>query len=125
MQNEIELIFHNADRNTELQRSSFLALQDPPRVRLKDGEHLFVLWDRLALEQTPVALVNLTHSVCEVVLDLIDLPRRCPFCGQLRKNCFNAADTLSAAYKIVLDMHLTGASGFPNLVEPPLDGFLQ
>ena len=48
-------------------------------VRLKDGEHLFVLWDRLALERTPVALVNLTRSVCGLVVDLIDLTRRHPF----------------------------------------------
>ena len=39
------------------------AFRDPPRVHLKDGEYLFVLWDCLALEKTPVDLVDLPHSV--------------------------------------------------------------
>ena len=39
----------------------------------KDGEHLFVLWDCLALEKTPIDLVDLPHSVHDEVRDLIDL----------------------------------------------------
>ena len=54
MQYELVRIFHNADRNTEFHRATCLAFRDPPRVRLKDGEYLFVLWDCLALEKTPV-----------------------------------------------------------------------
>ena len=43
MQYELVLIFRNADRNTEFHRATCLAFRDPPRVRLKDGEYLFVL----------------------------------------------------------------------------------
>ena len=63
MQDEAELIFHNADRHTEFHRATCLAFRDPPRVRLKDGEYLFVLWDRPALEKTPVDMVDLPHRV--------------------------------------------------------------
>ena len=63
MQDEAELIFHNADRHTEFHRATCLAFRVPPRVRLKDGEYLFVLWDRLALEKTPVDMVDLPHRV--------------------------------------------------------------
>ena len=50
-----------------------LPFGDPPRVRLKDGEYLFVLWDCLALKKTPTDLVNLPHSVHGEVLDFINL----------------------------------------------------
>ena len=73
MQYELVLIFRNADRNTEFHRATCLAFRDPPRVRLKDGEYLFVLWDCLALEKTPIDLVDLPHSVHDEVFDLIDL----------------------------------------------------
>ena len=43
-------IFRNADRNTEFHRATCLAFRDPPRVRLKDGEYLFVLWTRIIHE---------------------------------------------------------------------------
>ena len=42
-------------------------------MRLKDGEYLFVLWDCLALEKTPIDLVDLPHSIHDEVRDLIDL----------------------------------------------------
>ena len=73
MQYELVLIFNNADWNTEFHHATCLAFRDPPRVRLKDGEHLFVLSDRLALEKTPVDLVDLPHSMHDEVRDLIDL----------------------------------------------------
>ena len=73
MQYELVRIFRNADRNTEFHRATCLAFRDPPRVRLKDGEYLFVLWDCLALEKTPIDLVDLPHSVHDEVRDLIDL----------------------------------------------------
>ena len=62
--------FDNADQ-VHVHRTTCLAFRDPPRVRLKDGEYLFVLWDCLALEKTPVDLVDLPHSVQGEVLDLI------------------------------------------------------
>ena len=83
------------------------------------------MWDRLALEKTPVDLVDLPHSVLEEVRDLIDLPGWFPLCGQFQKECFNAADKFSPVSKIGFDMLWSDASGFPNLVEPPLDGYLQ
>ena len=49
------------------------------RVRLKDGEHLFVLWDRLAFENTLIDLVDLPHCVCEEVTGRLDLPGWHPF----------------------------------------------
>ena len=66
-------IFNNANWNTEFHRATCLAFRDPPRVRLKDGEYLFVLWDCLALEKTPIDLVDLPHSIHDEVRDLIDL----------------------------------------------------
>ena len=65
MQHEAVLIFQNADRNTEFHRATCLAFRDPPRVRPKEGEHLFAPWDRLAFEKVPVAPVDLPHSVRE------------------------------------------------------------
>ena len=94
-------------------------------MRFKDGEYLFVAWDRLALENTLVELVDLPHSELEEVLDLIDLPGWFPLCGKFQKECFNAADKFSAVSKIGLDMLWNGASGFPNLVEQLHEGFLQ
>ena len=73
MQYELVLIFNNADWNTQFHWATCLAFRDPPRVRLKDGEYLFVLWDCLALEKTPIGLVDLPHSVHDEVRDLIDL----------------------------------------------------
>ena len=72
-------------------------------MRFKDGEYLFVVWDRLALEKTPVDLVDLLHSVLEEVRDLIDLPAWFPLCDQFHKECFDAADKFSAGFKIGLD----------------------
>ena len=92
MQYELVLIFRNADRNTEFHWAPCLAFRDPPRVRLKDGEYLFVLWDCLALEKTLINLVDLPHSVHDEVDDLIDLLGLNPLCGQFQKECFNAAD---------------------------------
>ena len=63
VQEEFVLIFHNADRNTQFYRATCLAFRDPPRVRLKDGEYFFVLWDRLGFEKTPVDVVDLSHSM--------------------------------------------------------------
>ena len=94
-------------------------------MRLKDGEYLFDLWDRLAIEKTLIDLVDLPHSVREEVPDLRDLPGWHPLCGQLRKDCRNASDMRFAASKMDLDVHWTGVSGSPNLVEQILDGFLQ
>ena len=73
MQYELVLIFRNAYWNTEFHRATCLAFRDPPRVRLKDGEYLFVLWECLALEKTPTDLVDLPHSVHGEVLDSINL----------------------------------------------------
>ena len=73
MQYELVLIFRNADQNTEFHRATCLAFRYPPRVRLKDGEYLFALWDRLTFEKTPIDLVDLPHSVHDEVHDLIDL----------------------------------------------------
>ena len=75
-------------------------------MRFKDGEYLFVVWDRLALENTPVDLVDLLHSVLEEVRDLFDLPGWFPLCDQFQKECFNAADKFSAGLKIGLDPEL-------------------
>ena len=125
MHYESILTFQNADRNTEFHRATCLAFRDPPRVRFKDGEYLFVLWNRLALEKTPVDLIALPHSVHGEVPDLIYLLGRNPLCCQCQKECFNAADKFSAGFKTGLDMLWTGASGFPNPVEFILDGYLQ
>ena len=73
MQYELVLIFRNAYWNTEFHRATCLAFRDPPRVRLKDGEYLFVLWECLALEKTPTDLVDLPHSVHGEVLNSINL----------------------------------------------------
>ena len=72
MQYELVLIFRNANWNTEFHLATCLAFRDPLRVRLKDGEYLFVLWDCLALEKTLIDLVDLPHSVHDEVRDLID-----------------------------------------------------
>ena len=72
MQYELVGIFNDADWNTQFHWATCLAFRDPPRVRLKDGEHLFVLWDCLALEKTPIDLVDLPHSVHDKVHDLIN-----------------------------------------------------
>ena len=77
-----------------------LAFRDPPRVRLKDGEYLFVLWDCLALEKTPVDLVDLPHSVQGEVFDLICLLGRNPLCCQFHNECLSATDKFSAEFKI-------------------------
>ena len=125
MQYELVRIFHNADRNTEFHRATCLAFRDPPRVRLKDGEYLFVLWDCLALEKTPVDLVDLPHSVQGEVLDLICLLGRNPLCCQFHNECLSATDKFSAEFKIRPDILSTGASDLPNLVEFIPEGFPQ
>ena len=125
MQYELVRNFKNADRNTEFHRPTCLAFRDPPRVRLKDGEYLFVLWDCLALEKTPVDLVGLPHNLRVEVSDLIDILRWNPLCGQCRKECFNTVDMFSAEFKIRLNILSTGASDSPNFVEFIHEGFLQ
>ena len=65
-------------------------------MRFKDGEYLFVVWDRLALEKMPVDLVDLPHSVLEEVRDLIDLPGWFPLCDQFQKECFNLNSAVGA-----------------------------
>ena len=117
VQDVFVLIFHNADRNTQFYRVTCLAFRNPPRVRLKDGEYFFVLWDRLAFGKTLVDLVDLSHSMHDEVLDLMDLLGSDLHCCQFHKDCFDAADKFSAGFKIGLDMLWTGASGLPNLVE--------
>ena len=72
-------------------------------MRFKDGEYLFVVWDRLALENTPVDLVDLPRGVLKEVRGLIDLPGWFPPCGQFQKECFSATDMFSAVSKIGLD----------------------
>ena len=72
MQYELVRIFNNADWNTQFHWATRLAFRDPPRVRLENGEYLFVLWDCLTLEKTPIDLVDLPHSVHDKVHDLID-----------------------------------------------------
>ena len=109
----------------EIHRATCLAFRDPPRVRLKDGEYLFVLWDCLALEKTPVDLVDLPHSVQGEVLDLICLLGRNPLCCQFHNECLSATDKFSAEFKIRLDILSTGASDLPNLVEFIYEGILQ
>ena len=115
MQYELVLIFRNADRNTECHRATCLVSRNPPRVRLKDGEYLFVLWDCLALEKSPIDLVDLPHSVYGEALDLICRLRWHPLCGQfqIQKEGFNAADKFNAGFKTGLDILSTGASGPP------------
>ena len=93
-------------------------------MRFKDGEYLFVVWDRLALKKTPVDLVDLPHSVLEEVRDLIDLPGWFPLCGQFQKECFNAADKVSAVSKIGLDCGkacngVPERGGIGDQVDPP------
>ena len=96
MQYELVLVLHNADRNTYFHRATCLAFRDPPRVRFKNGECLFVVWDRLVLENTPVDLVVLPHSVLEEVRDLIDLPGWIPLCFQFQMECFNLNSAVGA-----------------------------
>ena len=73
MQYELVRIFNNADWNTQFHWATRLAFRDPPRVRLENGEYLFVLWDCLTLEKTPIDLVDLPHSVL-ALLDKYILP---------------------------------------------------
>ena len=69
MEDELVLVLDHADRNPQFHRPARLALRDPARVRLEDGEHLLLVRNPLSLQQTPVDLVDLASRVVDVAPD--------------------------------------------------------
>ena len=69
MEDELVLVLDHADRNPQFHRPARLALRDPARVRLEDGEHLLLVRNPLSLQQTPVDLVDLASRVGDVAPD--------------------------------------------------------
>ena len=68
MQNETVIVHHHAHRYTQLHRTTRLTLRYPARVRLEYRKYLLCVGHHLALDQSPLHLIQLTTRMLDVVL---------------------------------------------------------
>jgi hypothetical protein len=80
MQDELMLVFQDADHDAQLDRDAGLALADPFGVRLKHREHLILVRNGFAKHHGSPGLFDLTLGVTHEAVDpglrrLVSFPR--------------------------------------------------
>src|SRR5450830_289907 len=77
VQDELVLVFQNADLDAKLHRNTRLAFADPLGVGLEDGEDFLSVRDDFTLDHATLDLIDLTHCVGDEAFNL-------DFLGQLK-----------------------------------------
>ncbi len=86
------LVFHNTGIQSQFDRYPRFPFANPLGVGLKEGEDLFLVGNRLALEHPPVDLIDLAMGMAHKADDLFLLDRLVQTTGQLPERFLRSFD---------------------------------